>query len=90
MISTTCNLSEYDGRHALVHRLNLPELESVRLKSLGIFEGQEITIQRTGSAVIILAAGGRIAVSDEIAKKIIVQKTIAQKTIAQHIIKQVL
>lgn len=71
--STISTLSDYVGRHALVQRLALPENESVRLKSLGLFVGQEITIQRTGSAVIVSAAGGRVAISDEIAKQIFVQ-----------------
>jgi hypothetical protein len=40
------------------------------LKSLGLFEGQQVQLARVGNPLIVKAAGGKIAVAGEIAKGI--------------------
>ena len=66
-------LSDYDGDSAEIVRLDLPEAEAQRLKSMGIFEGQSIELCRTGDPLILTAAGGRVAIAREVARQIVVQ-----------------
>ena len=67
------SLSEFRGQNALILHLNLPESEARRLRCLGIFEGQSIELQKSGSPMILFVAGGRVAISQEIARRIVVQ-----------------
>jgi Fe2+ transport system protein FeoA len=66
-------LSEFFGTTAVVVDLDLPESESRRLKSLGVFVGQSIELQRAGNSLILAAAGGRVAIAQDIARRIVVQ-----------------
>ena len=67
------SLSEFRGQNAQILHLNLTESEARRLRCLGIFEGQSIELQKAGSPMILSAAGGRVAISQEIARRIVVQ-----------------
>ena len=67
------SLSEFRGKNAQILHLNLPESEARRLRCLGLFEGQSIELQKAGSPMILSVAGGRVAISQEIARRIVVQ-----------------
>lgn len=71
----TTYLAEFGGRTAQIVQLNLPAAEEHRLKSLGLFEGQSIEVQKTetGSPLILTAAGSRVAIAHEIAARILVR-----------------
>ena len=75
--TTLQNLAEFNGSSAVVRELQIPELDAVRLQSLGVFVGQTISVRRAAAAVIISAAGGRLAVSKDVARQIIVQNQIS-------------
>ena len=66
-------LSRFRGRDAQVMRFDLPENETHRLKCLGVFEGQTIRLQKPGNPMILMAAGSRVAIADDIASRIIVE-----------------
>jgi Fe2+ transport system protein FeoA len=53
--------------------LDLPDTSALRLKALGIFEGQRIELAKRGSPMIVKAAGGRVAIAEEIARRILVR-----------------
>ena len=63
-------LDHFTGHDGEIVRLDLPEACAIRLKSLGLFEGQRVELARGGNPMILKAAGGRIAVAGEIAKGI--------------------
>jgi len=66
-------LDRFIADEGQIARLNLPDGCAVRLKSLGLFEGQNIQLAKRGNPLILKAAGGRIAVADEIASQIFVR-----------------
>lgn len=68
-------LSDYRGDSAEIVRLDLPEAETLRLKSLGIFAGQSIELRKAGNPLILTAAGGRVAIAAEVARQIVVQSS---------------
>lgn len=57
----------------MVAQLELPQAASNRLQSMGIYEGQFVQLCRVGRNVILTAAGGRVAITDELARHILVQ-----------------
>ena len=63
-------LDHFDDHTGEIARLDLPEACAIRLKSLGLFEGQHVELARSGNPMIVKAAGGKIAVAGEIAKGI--------------------
>ena len=63
--SKPLRLSEFDGDSAEILRLEMDEAASQRLKSMGIFEGQSIKLCKAGNALILIAAGGRVAIGPE-------------------------
>jgi Fe2+ transport system protein FeoA len=63
-------LDHFSGNTGEIARLDLPEACAIRLKSLGLFEGQQVELTRSGNPLILKAAGGKIAVAGEIAKGI--------------------
>ena len=71
-------LSEFRGESAQIVALDLPEAESKRLKCMGLFIGQSIRLQKTGSPMILTAAGSRVAIAQEIARRIMVQANVDQ------------
>lgn len=71
-----CSLFELQHRVAVVEGLSCPDGAANRLKSLGIFAGQQIEVARRGNPFIVKAAGSRIAVSADIAKQILVRETV--------------
>ncbi len=64
------SLDQFVGTAGEIARLDLPEACANRLKSLGLFEGQQVLLARGGNPLIVKAAGGKIAVAGEIAKGI--------------------
>ena len=66
-------LSDFVGDSALIVRLKLGHSEAQRLKSMGIFEGQSVQLCKTGNALVLSAAGGRVAIAEEVAQQILVQ-----------------
>jgi Fe2+ transport system protein FeoA len=73
MMKTPITVSDCCGQNARITRLDLPETESLRLKSLGIFEGQSIQSQKMGNTFVLAAAGSRVAVAAELAANIHVE-----------------
>ena len=67
------SLSEFRGRNAQILHFDLPEQEAHRLKCLGVFEGQLIQLQKAGNPMILMAAGGRVAIARDVANGIMVQ-----------------
>jgi len=63
-------LDHFIGTTGEISRLDLPETCATRLKSLGLFEGQQLQLASTGNPMIVKAAGGKIAVATEIARGI--------------------
>lgn len=63
-------LDHFNDSTGEIARLDLPEACAIRLKSLGLFEGQHVELTRAGNPMILKAAGGKIAVAGEIAKGI--------------------
>ncbi|MCM2374098.1 FeoA family protein [Aporhodopirellula aestuarii] len=63
-------LDHFIGTAGEIARLDLPEACAIRLKSLGLFEGQYVQLARSGNPMIVKAAGGKIAVAGDIAKGI--------------------
>ena len=68
--SVLCNLSSISCQ---IVSLNLSGASAQRLKALGIFEGQTVSVQKRGNPLILKAAGGRVAIAKEIASQIVVQ-----------------
>ena len=64
------SLDQFLGTAGEIARLDLPEACANRLKSLGLFEGQQVQLARIGNPLIVKAAGGKVAVAGEIAKGI--------------------
>ena len=60
---------------AIVDSLDCVESTANRLRSLGIYVGQQIEVARRGNPLIVKAAGSRIAVSQDIAKQILVRES---------------
>ncbi len=67
------NLCEFPGRTAEIVQFDLPEMETQRLKSLGVFEGQSIELRKAGNFMIFTAAGSRVAIANAIACRITVR-----------------
>ena len=67
------SLDQFDRPTAIVDQLKLGASSANRLKSLGVFEGQQIELARRGNPMIIKAAGSRVAIADDIAKCILVR-----------------
>ena len=57
---------------ATVTEINLEGFEAARLKAMGIYEGQTVQLAQHGNPVIVKAAGGKMALADEIANRILV------------------
>ncbi len=75
-MKTSQQLSDFLlGQTAQVLRLELPDAEAQRLRSMGIFEGQQIKICKTGGNLIVTAAGGRIALANRVARHILARPT---------------
>ena len=72
--SCCCSLAQLQCSHAVVDSLQCTDSSANRLKSLGIFAGQQIEIARRGNPLIVKAAGSRIAVSEGIAEQILVRE----------------
>ena len=66
-------LCDFTGVHAEIVRFDLSDQDSHRLKRMGVFIGQAVEIRKTGHNFILTAAGGRLAVDQEIAQGIMVQ-----------------
>lgn len=74
---TEVSLQDYAESTGQIARLDVPEVCAQRLKSLGLFEGQDLQLARGGNPMIVKAAGGKVAVAGEIAEKIFMR---AQRT----------
>lgn len=68
-------LNHFVGTTGEIARLDLPEACATRLKSLGLFEGQQLQLASAGNPIIVKAAGGKIAVAGEIARGIYMRVT---------------
>ena len=73
--SCLCSLDALQSGFAVVESLDCVESTANRLRSLGIFAGQQIEVSRRGNPLIVKAAGSRIAVSQDIAKHILVRES---------------
>ena len=69
----TSTLESATTTSCFVVSLNLPDGSARRLKALGIFEGQELELARRGSPLIVKAAGGKVAIAEDIARQIVVR-----------------
>lgn len=58
------------GTRGRVTRVMGDSADSLRLKSLGICEGREVTVLRTGTAWIVRVLGSRIGLSPQLATSI--------------------
>ncbi len=58
------------GARGRVTRVMGDSADSLRLKSLGICEGREVTVLRTGTAWIVRVLGSRIGLSPQLAASI--------------------
>jgi len=67
------NLNDFVGKSGRITRLEVPELMGIRLKAMGLFEGQYLELSRLGNPMIVKAAGGKIAIAREIAQGIFMQ-----------------
>lgn len=67
-------LNSYVKDDAIVEKLEFADATVNRLKSLGVFEGQRITVARRGNPLIIKAAGSRIAIAAGLAQHIWVRE----------------
>src|SRR6056297_2080318 len=52
------NLNDFVGKSGRITRLEVPELMGIRLKAMGLFEGQYLELSRLGNPMIVKAAGG--------------------------------
>lgn len=69
----TFSLGSRDLATLIVEKLNLDLAPANRLKSLGVFEGQQIELTRKGNPLIVKAAGSRVAIAADLAKFILVR-----------------
>lgn len=69
-MSNEITLDRFTDEVGEISRMDLPDACAIRLKSLGLFEGQKIKLARVGNPMILKAAGGKIAVAGEIARGI--------------------
>jgi len=56
----------------VIRQLDLPDSCALRLKAMGLFEGQRVEIARWGNPLVVKAAGSKIALAREIARHILV------------------
>lgn len=57
----------------IVEKLDLEPTSANRLKAMGVFEGQQIELTRQGNPLIVKAAGSRVAIAADLAKRILVR-----------------
>lgn len=67
------SLRTFAGQDCQIVSIQVPEGSAVRLKALGIFEGQHVALAKRGNPLIVKAAGGRVAIAAELAEHILVQ-----------------
>ncbi len=58
------------GTRGRVTRVLGNSADSLRLKSLGICEGREVTVLRTGTAWVVRVLGSRVGISPQLAATI--------------------
>lgn len=66
-------ITSFPASTGTVEKIDLPTSVAARLKSLGVFEGQEFELARRGHPLILKIAGSRIAIADDIAGQIFVR-----------------
>lgn len=75
MSSVPLTLQQLATKSAVIESLGCPEVMAKRLKSMGVFVGQQIEVSRRGNPLIVKAAGSRIAISADLAQQITVTES---------------
>ncbi|MDP7395449.1 MAG: FeoA family protein [Lentisphaeria bacterium] len=75
-MSLTTALSDCSAKRCQVVSLNLTGATAQRLEALGIFEGQDMKLAKRGNPLIVKAAGGKVAISRDLASQILVRAVV--------------